>query len=1108
MRFTSSPCRRLIGLLLAVVLIVCSIPSSTVKADLSLDASFQIACVFQNNFAVSYKCKIKTPGEFSNVRLNIEFEKYAAGSSSSTWEKTTIKDYTYDSSTGEYAFTFRGISAAELGNKVKASLSADKDGQTYTSSTKSVTLKQYAMYLLNANQDNTDEVSKKLCALLVDMLNYGALTQAYFNVNAANPVNNQLTDAQQALGAGMVENPVSCYSMAALSGSTVSIKNVALVFGSTVDLAVFASFNGKPSSSAYAEITYTGIDGKEIVHKVTSDRFIKQDDGTYRATFTGISSLYFRTPFKLVYKNGDNAVSGTLTYSYESYTNAVVAADVPQSIKDGVRYMLGFGDSAKKYFQAVNHSGGDEPAGEYLTYSMFGAKGDGVTDDYAAIVATHEAANERNLPVKADPGATYYVHNMTSYKGAIIKTDTDWSDATFIIDDRGITLDEGEYFLFTVAPYKDVERRWVPGGVSWKQKPNGTWYFKKDVDIEKDGDTGFIKIRIGLDPNLDQYPLYNSYSAATALNHRNKYIEKGQTQLDIGDTGGFSERALYLIEDFKQRWGRNGSSVSSAPTRNQQEIIIVNEDGSVDPVTPIQYPYDDDIYMIDKCFIDDTTLTITGGKFITINNTINSRHYIHRGIHVTRSNTVIDGVEHEIRGENAQFTDTSYYEVKDKEGNITATGYHARLGAPYHGFITVDHCAFVTCRNCVFANHLCVYGNGNDTERTAPYDYYAEFAAALTLENCTCAPAKLFYFDYCKAIAEGTELPEERYDEKGIFDTARWGTTATNFCKTITVDGCSLNRVDAHMGAYNITIKDTEIGILGIDVIGFGDLYIEGVTNYADRFLNLRGDFGSYWEGDVTIKDCYWDIGGHYNAFIVFADYITNPKNPFGHEIITEDGVDYYSTLPTTITIDGFTVDARNMPAGGSQTYFYKAGVMVFSCPFSKPQYGPSGCVDEDWLANRDLYKYPLRAPKEINVSRFQVLRSDTAQDEVFTNGALNIRNDKLDTVHDLYFFHDTAFNCDKSVEQGILEEDPEGTKNAVPESAGTRNAAPENAETENAVTEDAVTEDALTENAVTEDAVTENEAAENAAAENEVTEGAGTENTVTENAVTENAGT
>ena len=178
MRCTSSPCRRLIGLLLAVFLIVSSFPLSTVRADNTLDASFQVACVFQNDFAVSYKCKINTPGDFTNVRLNIEFEKYAEGATSPTWVKSTITDYTYDSQAGEYAFTYRGISAAELGNKVKFSLSADKGGQTYKSSTKSLTLKQYAMYLLNANQNNTDEVSRKLCAHLVDRLNYGESTHA------------------------------------------------------------------------------------------------------------------------------------------------------------------------------------------------------------------------------------------------------------------------------------------------------------------------------------------------------------------------------------------------------------------------------------------------------------------------------------------------------------------------------------------------------------------------------------------------------------------------------------------------------------------------------------------------------------------------------------------------------------------------------------------------------------------------------------------------------------------------------------------------------------------------------------------------------------------
>jgi hypothetical protein len=39
---------------------------------------------------------------------------------------------------------------------------------------------------------------------------------------------------------------------------------------------------------------------------------------------------------------------------------------------------------------------------KYLTYEQFGAVGDGVTDDMPAIVACHNYANEKNLPVRAN----------------------------------------------------------------------------------------------------------------------------------------------------------------------------------------------------------------------------------------------------------------------------------------------------------------------------------------------------------------------------------------------------------------------------------------------------------------------------------------------------------------------------------------------------------------------------------------------------------------------------------------------------------------------------------------------------------------------------------
>ncbi len=71
---------------------------------------------------------------------------------------------------------------------------------------------------------------------------------------------------------------------------------------------------------------------------------------------------------------------------------------------------------------------------EYITYEMFGAVGDGVTDDMPAISAAHTEANRLSLPVKAKEGAVYYISPKDC--SAIVQTSTDWTGAKFIIDDR------------------------------------------------------------------------------------------------------------------------------------------------------------------------------------------------------------------------------------------------------------------------------------------------------------------------------------------------------------------------------------------------------------------------------------------------------------------------------------------------------------------------------------------------------------------------------------------------------------------------------------------------------------------------------------------------
>ncbi|MCR5680807.1 MAG: hypothetical protein K6G29_00025 [Clostridiales bacterium] len=83
-----------------------------------------------------------------------------------------------------------------------------------------------------------------------------------------------------------------------------------------------------------------------------------------------------------------------------------------------------------------------------ITYEAFGAAGDGVQNDMPSIVAAHEEANRLGLPVRAKEGAVYFIAPQAAT--AVIRTDTDWTGATFRIDDRD--LDDFRAPIFDVPP--------------------------------------------------------------------------------------------------------------------------------------------------------------------------------------------------------------------------------------------------------------------------------------------------------------------------------------------------------------------------------------------------------------------------------------------------------------------------------------------------------------------------------------------------------------------------------------------------------------------------------------------------------------------------------
>lgn len=958
-------------LMTVILLLIMFLQQHSLYAATYLNVTVTHSCSLQSNLGVFYSVKFNGGDNYSNVKLHLEKQVFSDSSSNYTWEEYDLTDYTIKD--GCYVFAFNGVSPVEMNNTLKATVHATKGSSTYFSETDTFTVKDYITGVLKDHQNGTTDTDKKLRTLCVDLLNYGANAQTYFNINTGSLPNSGLTTTQRSYASALPTSFASCYSYKALSGSSCNIDNFLMADNYNAYINAYLKFSNTPSADTVMEVSYKASTGASKKITIPSSDFVYDNSiGYYVASITDIGSPDFKAPLTVVVKKGSTAISGTYVTSVETCMGTIYA-NASTSLKNLLKYAMALGNSSNAYFCKEDPVTPVVPTtvvtpipttpiitGDYVTYKQFGAKGDGVTDDYAAIIKTHEEANKLGLPVKADPGATYYVAHMdpNNPKGALIKTNTDWGDATFIIDDSVMTLTNGKCaemncVLFTVEPSVPRQKKWI--------NPKFNTF-------------------LGIDPNLGAYPEYDgtpaSNSVEIASTLTNKVFGKDTTQF----SGTFGEKALYALktESYK-RWGRNGSATASGDTRPQEEIVIVNKDGSIDGVSKLQWDWKD-ISSIEKYTIDETTLFVTGGTFITVVNVLPTREYCRRGISIIRSNVVMSNVKHYLTGEEAQYTETST--VGDKR--------YPRLGAPYQGFFRLDHCAYVTLKDCVFSDHLCVYGmtnaNGtpNNVNKTAPYDYYAEYAAAITLDHCTCAT--------------------------DIMDKSRWGTMGTNYCKDITVqNNCSINRVDAHKGTYDLTVKDSEIGCWGICAVGFGDMVIENVTGHSDYFISLRRDYGSAWYGDIYVKNCTWDIGTDYVPEFILCNY--DPMYMYGYDQIKEGNKTYYCSMPTTVNIDGLTVNASKLNSSNGGAVFYRYGLQIFSPVFM----GVSQEIDDAFLNDATKYKYPLLVTKEVNVKNLTIIKSEEFKNKNFGFGEVSIRNGLLDSVHDEYFFANTKFNYDSS---------------------------------------------------------------------------------------------
>jgi hypothetical protein len=161
----------------------------------------------------------------------------------------------------------------------------------------------------------------------------------------------------------------------------------------------------------------------------------------------------------------------------------------------------------------------------FVRYSDFGAKGDGKTDDIDPIAATHAFANQNGLFVKADEGATYYIGGMN--RTVVIRTDTDFGTAAFIIDDTDVQNRSANVFQVSssLQPFR-------PEGISFLKRN------QEKIDISLPG-TCLVTVT---NSNVRRYIRFGP----------NQNNGSRQTDIFIIDKNGKVELDAPIIWDFDQ----------------------------------------------------------------------------------------------------------------------------------------------------------------------------------------------------------------------------------------------------------------------------------------------------------------------------------------------------------------------------------------------------------------------------------------------------------------------------------------------------------------------------------------------------------------------------
>ena len=286
------------------------------------------ALELQNNLAIRYRVRNNffTNGGFANPYVVFTLNGV----------ETVVSDYTV--SGGDYIFTFSNIAPNQMNDTITAVLYASFDGVEHSSAPRNYSVAEYCYTQLNKY---SADAYAELRTLLVDLLNYGAVSQQFTGHNTENLVNAALTETQKgwATQADRTYNNIRTTKYETIENPTVAWKGGSLVLKDAVVM----------------RFRFETANMEDLSFKITSggktwwiDEISTEDGMTY-IYFNGLNAGQMSDEvFITAYQNGA-VVSNTVRYSVESYAaEKITDTEIPY-LADIVDAMMKYGDSAYAY---------------------------------------------------------------------------------------------------------------------------------------------------------------------------------------------------------------------------------------------------------------------------------------------------------------------------------------------------------------------------------------------------------------------------------------------------------------------------------------------------------------------------------------------------------------------------------------------------------------------------------------------------------------------------------------------------------------------------------------------------------------------------------------